>query len=116
VSTQRTSTALSAIEALATERWDLPMTSTARAADVILAQLGAHKFFAMTGASHLVAGERALHTRLPRNASGANQLTIILEYGESLEHIRRVLNDGKKPTLSHDAMRALSTSQDGAGA
>jgi hypothetical protein len=90
--------------------------STARVADFILAQLGAHKCLAMTGASHLVAGERALHMRLPRNASGANRLTIVLEDGESLEHIRRVLSDGKKPLCRTTLWRALSTPQDGAGA
>ena len=53
--------------------------STPRIADVILEQLGGSRFLQMTGASHLVAGDRALHMRLPRNASGANFLSIELE-------------------------------------
>jgi hypothetical protein len=57
--------------------------STPRIADVILEQLGGSRFLTMTGASYLVAGDRALHMRLPRNASCANRLTIVLEAGDT---------------------------------
>lgn len=44
----------------------------------ILAQLGGNKFVAMTGARNLIALEKGLQFDLPRNASKANRVQIVL--------------------------------------
>lgn len=48
-------------------------------AQIILQQLGGNRFLAMTGARNLVNHGDALTMQLPRNATGANRLTIQLD-------------------------------------
>lgn len=48
-------------------------------AEIILRQLGGGKFIAMTGAKQLIAGENRLGMLLPKNASKANRLVIVLD-------------------------------------
>lgn len=52
-------------------------------AQIILQQLGGNRFLAMTGARNLVNHGDALSMHLPRNASGANRLTIRLDASDT---------------------------------
>lgn len=50
------------------------MTENQQIAAIIIDQLGGHKFLAMTGANSLVAGDRNVFMRLPRNLT-KNRIT-----------------------------------------
>lgn len=50
-----------------------------RVADIILEQLGGHKFVVMTGSKNFVADGDTLRMNLARNASKANRLWITLD-------------------------------------
>lgn len=54
-------------------------------ATTILAQLGGNRFAAMTGAKHLVAGERSLTVHLPRGfaAGGIDRVTVTLDASDT---------------------------------
>lgn len=49
-----------------------------KVAEIILKQLGGHRFLAMTGSYQLVAGKNLLGMKLRRNRSKANYLRITL--------------------------------------
>ena len=57
----------------------MPDTNEPRVADIILQQLGGHKFAVMTGASHFISDGNTLRMTLPRNKSKANRLFITLD-------------------------------------
>ena len=63
------------------------MTENQQIASTIIDQLGGHKFLAMTGANSLVAGERNVFMRLPRNLT-KNRITgvrITLNYADTYD-------------------------------
>lgn len=51
-----------------------------RVADIILQQLGGHRFLVMTGARDLISDGDTLRMSLPQNMSKANRLEITLDY------------------------------------
>ena len=53
-------------------------TTDLAVADMILAQLGGRRFSAMTGARDFLGGPDALQFSIPRNASKANKVRIVL--------------------------------------
>lgn len=50
-----------------------------RTADIILQQMGGHRFVAMTGCSHFVSDGDTLRMSIPKNGSRANRLYITLD-------------------------------------
>lgn len=57
--------------------------TTNSVAQTILAQLGGGRFVAMTGARNMVSSPDRLRMDLPRNQSGANKFTVILEANDT---------------------------------
>ena len=67
-------------------------------ADIILQQLGGHKFVVMTGSSHFVSDKNTLRMKLAKNKSKANKLDITLDaYDTYTMHFYKYTAPRRKP-------------------
>lgn len=86
-------------------------------AKAILAQLGGHKFLAMTGAAHLVGGPNSLSMKIGRNNKGINHVMITLDpsdtYTMKFYHVRGAnakIKDEHEGVYAEDLQRLFTQS------